>query len=397
MKGSFCFIVTKIVHFDLKGAPPKVNYIIELINFFKSLGINGILLEYEDMFPYTGDLEYLRRPDCYSESEIRQIIQIAQMNEMEVIPLVQTFGHLEFVLKHNKFKNLRENQSSPDTICPSKPESFELLTEMLQQIRRLHVNSTIIHIGADEAQFIGQDRDCEYKLNMELSNSVDRLKLWHITRIASLARKTGFREVWAWNDMFGKIRTSLLVESGIGNLLTPIVWGYSTDVTTPGYFPGGMFKRFSSVFNKMLFGSAFKGANGIGNAFIDVFRYLSNQMSYVELLRKNSTELHNRVSGIVLTGWQRYNHFAPLCELMPVGIPSLVLAINYLDNIHLTMFLLKATLGCPLLEKSENTVQYGGLTLAKPFEEMFRNGTFPGHEVFDLVNYVFKLFFKVYI
>lgn len=46
--------------------------------------------------------------------------------------------------------------------------------------------------------------------------------------------------------------------------------------------------------------------------------------------------LEGKVKGIILTGWQRYNHFSALCELLPVGIPSLVLALHFLNNVELT-------------------------------------------------------------
>jgi hypothetical protein len=43
----------KIVHLDLKGMPPRVSYLAKLFPLFKQMGVTGILLEYEDMFPTT--------------------------------------------------------------------------------------------------------------------------------------------------------------------------------------------------------------------------------------------------------------------------------------------------------------------------------------------------------
>jgi hypothetical protein len=46
----------RIVHFDLKGAAPKVDYFIDLIRLVKQLGGTGLLIEWEDTFPYEGGL-----------------------------------------------------------------------------------------------------------------------------------------------------------------------------------------------------------------------------------------------------------------------------------------------------------------------------------------------------
>ena len=44
----------RIVHFDLKGAPPTIDYMKKVVRLSKTLGATGVLIEYEDMFPWTG-------------------------------------------------------------------------------------------------------------------------------------------------------------------------------------------------------------------------------------------------------------------------------------------------------------------------------------------------------
>uniref|UniRef100_A0A915PK95 Beta-N-acetylhexosaminidase n=1 Tax=Setaria digitata TaxID=48799 RepID=A0A915PK95_9BILA len=290
----------KIVHFDLKGAPPTLTYYEKIFPLLKQMKVNAILMEYEDMFPYWNELNILRRTISYNSTLLKAILKLASNNNLEVIPLLQTFGHMEFVLKHSKYSMYREDLLRHDTICPSDKGAWNLITEMLEQkraflqMRIMHPDARRIHIGADEAYSVGKDERCLRRLAVNLNSSVDRLKLEHITRISNYARNTlGFTEVLVWNDMFGDINADLLNEYKMGELVIPVIWGYAVDVTKLDYFPRDMFKRYSQVFPKMMFASAFKGANGQNESFCYIKRYLANQQSYVDLYRKETEDILN--------------------------------------------------------------------------------------------------------
>ena len=40
------------------------------------------------------------REGHYTTGDVEELLQAANQLELEVVPLVQTFGHLEFLLKH---------------------------------------------------------------------------------------------------------------------------------------------------------------------------------------------------------------------------------------------------------------------------------------------------------
>lgn len=60
-----------IVHFDMKGSPPKLSYLKTLLPKLRELGVTGFLMEYEDMFPYDGRLLNISAKNCYKKSEVR--------------------------------------------------------------------------------------------------------------------------------------------------------------------------------------------------------------------------------------------------------------------------------------------------------------------------------------
>jgi hexosaminidase len=53
--------------------------------------------------------------------------------KLKLIPLVQTFGHLEFALKRDRFSHLREQFDNYSSLCPLNNESIELVLSMINQ------------------------------------------------------------------------------------------------------------------------------------------------------------------------------------------------------------------------------------------------------------------------
>lgn len=70
------------------------------------------------------------------------------------IQLVQTIGHMEFVLKHKQYLALRELPHSPAVLCPSKPGSLALVEAIIRQVMDVQPNANYLHIGADEVMIL---------------------------------------------------------------------------------------------------------------------------------------------------------------------------------------------------------------------------------------------------
>uniref|UniRef100_A0A0N4Z585 beta-N-acetylhexosaminidase n=1 Tax=Parastrongyloides trichosuri TaxID=131310 RepID=A0A0N4Z585_PARTI len=318
----------KIIHLDLKGAPPKLVYYETFFPFLKNLGVTSILIEYEDMFPYDGKLSCIKCENAYSVEEIKEINRLAILNKLELIPLVQTFGHLEFVLKHNKFYHLREVPSKDDSICPSDDETYILIEEMIRQIKVLHPLSARIHIGGDEAYQINKDYRCHY---MKMDNISITLK--HLSKLSYIVKhRLGFSEVLAWYDMFEKATIKQLRMYDFDKLIIPVIWGYHENLS---YLNRTLLDKFCMVFKKIYFAGAYKGAMKQDTQFNNPTKYLKNLQSYVKYYQDNVECFRedNQFGGIILTGWARFSHHLKLCELLPASLFSLVQEIVYLRDV----------------------------------------------------------------
>ena len=332
----------KIVHFDLKGSPPKLDYLLYVMKLSKTYGADGFLIEYEDMFPWDGELKVLRSKNAYSVDDIKTIKDVAKNLSMFVIPLVQTFGHMEFVLKHEEFSMLRRNPSDERSICPIQTGSIKLIQKILDQVVDLHPDSEWIHIGGDEVYGLGTCQSCPEKI---MSSS--DLYIHHMSRVlnhvATHKRRNGRKlKSIMWEDMIRSWSIEQLKK--FQHLTTIMVWKYDSNIEEG--FPTGMWDRYKEVFSRIWIASAFKGAETQNSDFVHANPRMNNHMNWlrkISNLRKEGLD----IEGIALTGWSRYDHRLPLCETLPAGVPmmALLLASTDTDDINRVLLIVSRGLG----------------------------------------------------
>ena len=150
----------RIVHLDLKGASPRIEYLKDLLPYLKEMGATGLLIEYEDSFPYWGSISSISSRNCYSKEDIKLILEMSKANSLEVIPLIQSLGHMESVLKLEKFSMIREVPSYPQVSCPTNNQTYVVIRTIIEQIMELHPDINWLHIGADEVFNLGDCLRC---------------------------------------------------------------------------------------------------------------------------------------------------------------------------------------------------------------------------------------------
>jgi hypothetical protein len=82
-------IESRLLHLDFKGAQPKVPYLKEILKLAKRSGLNGLLLEWEDSFPWTRSLQNATMTEgTYSKEEVEEIVNYAELGNKIIYGLI---------------------------------------------------------------------------------------------------------------------------------------------------------------------------------------------------------------------------------------------------------------------------------------------------------------------
>jgi hypothetical protein len=179
------------IHIDVKHHTEKKDYYFKLIDQLASIKINGIIIEFEDKLGYQRRPK-IAAPDSYSISWWKSLSEYANERNIKISPLIQGLGHASYILKHDKYKKLRDVNDDDWAFNPIDPETYKIQFDLYKDAIEATPFGQYLHVGGDEVKVIDRGEKKGFELNL----------IW-LNKVAEFAKQNNRIPIF-WDDMYLK-------------------------------------------------------------------------------------------------------------------------------------------------------------------------------------------------
>lgn len=174
------------------------------IDITSHLGYNTLLIYMEDVYTIENYKYFGYMRGRYSFEELKEIDDYAFSKQMEVIPCIQTLGHLETFLRLPNSQDIRDCQG---VLLTKEDKTYQLIDDAFSSLSKIFRSKTI-NIGMDEAYYMtcGKFREKYGEANKE------EVFFDHLERVSKLANKYDLQLIM-WGDMFLWLRNQWDISS----------------------------------------------------------------------------------------------------------------------------------------------------------------------------------------
>ncbi|MCG9793109.1 family 20 glycosylhydrolase [Flavobacterium algicola] len=270
-------------HLDLRIQVMTPQALKELADELSGMGINTLIMEWEGTYPYQKHA-VISNEYSYTREEVKDFVAYCDNLGIKVVPLQQSLGHVEYILRNPRYSNLKEDKKDISQLCPMEAlESKTLFKDLFTDLVATH-NSDYIHIGGDETYLLGHCEKCQLKVKQEGKSKlfVDYMKM-----ITEIVIELGKKPVM-WADIILKYPEAA---AELPKETIFIDWNY-----------GWKINHFGDIPKLQEMGFTFWGAPAIrchpDNWFVtDWTTHFKNQQEFIPYAREAGYE------GMVLTSW----------------------------------------------------------------------------------------------
>ena len=175
------------------GCVLKVEAVKKYLSFMALHGMNFAMLYTEDLYEVPEYPHFGYQRGRYSVEDLREIDAYAAQLGIELIPCIQTFGHLGKFLRYAAHSNIAENAT---VLLPGEEETYKFIEACIRTCRSAF-RSGRIHIGCDETRGLG------FGKSFNRDGFRDRFEVFneHLSRVVEICKAYDFHPMM-WSDMY---------------------------------------------------------------------------------------------------------------------------------------------------------------------------------------------------
>lgn len=212
----------------------NVDTVKRLIRELAVTGYNYLMLYTEDTLEIKDEPYYGYMRGRYTAEEIKEIIEYAKIFGIEIVPHIQTLGHLGALLKNSVYNNVTDHDN---VLLPESEDTYRLLDNVIRSVSETF-ESKKINIGMDEVFMLGAGK---YKT---LNGYKDEIELYakHLDVVKSICLKYGFEQIYFYSECLYRMLSGSEThykedvkfapwENSDSEKLFPVYWDYYSETT----------------------------------------------------------------------------------------------------------------------------------------------------------------------
>ncbi len=176
-----------------RNAVMKVGHLKKWLRKLALLGYNQAMLYTEDTYELPDEPYFGYQRGAYSADEIRELDHYAANLGIELIPCIQTLGHLSQILKWSAYENVKDTSS---VLLVDEEKTYVLIEKMIKHAAD-NFKTRRIHVGMDETHDLGRGRFMDlfgYERGFEIFNR-------HLAKVTEICKKYNLKPM-IWSDMY---------------------------------------------------------------------------------------------------------------------------------------------------------------------------------------------------
>jgi hypothetical protein len=266
-----------------RGKVPTLETLKGVVDFMVGLKLNLLMLYTEHVFRFRRHPLIGKDASPMSAWEIRELDEYARKRHVELVPTLQSLGHMHQILKYPRYRKLAESEKRW-SVSPALEETYELLDDLYSE-----------YLGNFRSPFFNANCDEPVDLGKGLSKSraeregVAAIFASHVARVQELAAKHG-KKTMIWADFLFEHREVIPL---LPKDLVLIDWWYEANHD---------FERVRLLRENGIPFLAAAGTSGWNTLFPRVENALANIRGYAEAAKRNGAE------GLLVTEWGDGGH-----------------------------------------------------------------------------------------